>query len=149
MTIYFDMDGTIVDFYGVEDWLEKLNCHDSSPYAEAAPKLRLSQLARLLNNLNKKGFEIGIISWLSFNTTEAFDDEVIFTKKFWLKSHLPSVNFTEINIVPYGTPKSELAIDIKSSILFDDNMEVRKEWTSKGGTAYRETEIFEILHSLL
>ena len=37
MTIYLDMDGTIADLYGVEDWLKKLRAEDSSPYEEAEP----------------------------------------------------------------------------------------------------------------
>ena len=33
--IWFDMDGTLADLYGVENWLEKLRASDPSPYAEA------------------------------------------------------------------------------------------------------------------
>lgn len=62
MTIYFDMDGTIANLYGVENWLEKLRACDASPYEEAEPLIDLAQLARLLNKLQRKGYEIGIIS---------------------------------------------------------------------------------------
>ena len=34
-TIWFDMDGTIANLYGVENWLPKLRAHDASPYADA------------------------------------------------------------------------------------------------------------------
>ena len=31
MTIWFDMDGTIADLYGVEGWLEMLIAKDETP----------------------------------------------------------------------------------------------------------------------
>ena len=31
--IYFDMDGTIADFYGVDGWLADLEAHNVRPYA--------------------------------------------------------------------------------------------------------------------
>lgn len=65
ITINFDMDGTIADLYGVENWLEYLINEDTTPYAVAEPLLRLSALARRLNNLQRMGYELAIISWLS------------------------------------------------------------------------------------
>lgn len=35
MRICFDMDGTIADLYGVENWLDYLIAEDVKPYAEA------------------------------------------------------------------------------------------------------------------
>ena len=35
--VWFDMDGTIADFYSVDNWLEKIINEDTSPYAEAKP----------------------------------------------------------------------------------------------------------------
>ena len=32
-TIWFDMDGTIANLYGVDNWLDKLHASDASPYA--------------------------------------------------------------------------------------------------------------------
>ena len=55
MTIYFDMDGTIADLYGVENWLPKLRAEDASPYAEATPLTdmeNLQLLLAILQNLN-------------------------------------------------------------------------------------------------
>ena len=45
MTIFFDMDGTIADFYNVPNWLLKLRNNDASPYEEAVPLLRLNNAA--------------------------------------------------------------------------------------------------------
>ena len=54
ITINFDMDGTIADLYGMENWLECLNNEDTTPYEVAKPLLRLATLARVLNNLQKE-----------------------------------------------------------------------------------------------
>ena len=107
-TIYFDMDGTIANLYGVKNWLDYLKSEDSTPYAIAKPLVRLASLARVLNNLQKKGYRIGVISWLAKNSSTDYDMEVIEAKKGWLNKHLHSVRFDEINIVKYGTPKQML-----------------------------------------
>lgn len=142
--IYFDMDGTIADLYGVENWLPMLRAEDESPYLMAEPLLRLSALAKILNNLQKKGYIIGIISWLSKNSSENYDEKVTRAKIKWLKSHLKSVNFDEISIVPYGTPK-ENCVKFPKGILFDDELKNRENWK---GQAFDETRIFEILKTL-
>ena len=71
-TIYFDMDGTIADLYGVANWLEYLIEENTLPYEVAKPLLRLSALAKILNRLQKEGFRIGIISWLCKCGTDEF-----------------------------------------------------------------------------
>ena len=81
MKIYFDMDGTLANLYGVENWLEKLRAEDSSPYEEAEPMCDLRLLARLLNKAQKNGNEIGIISWLSKEATAEYDEAVRISKK--------------------------------------------------------------------
>ena len=65
MRICFDMDGTIADLYGVENWLDYLIAEDVKPYAEAKVLVNMNSLARRLNTLQRNGYEIVIISWLS------------------------------------------------------------------------------------
>lgn len=142
--IYFDMDGTIANLYGVENWLEKIINEDASLYIEALPLLKLNVLARLLNNLQKKGWTIGIVSWLAKNSSENYDIEVAKAKTNWLNSHLASVKFDEINIVPYGTPKEEV-VNFPNGILFDDEIQNRENWIGK---AFDETEILTVLKAL-
>lgn len=142
--IYFDMDGTIANLYGVENWLDMLRSKNALPYESAAPLVRMSQLARLLNKLQAEGYIIGIISWLAKDSTETYDLEVKKAKINWLRNHLKSVNFDEIKIVPYGTPK-EKTVNYPNGILFDDEEQNRKNWK---GQAYDETEILEILKAL-
>ena len=142
--IYFDMDGTIANLYGVENWLEKIINEDASLYIEALPLLKLNVLARLLNNLQEKGWTIGIVSWLAKNSSENYDIEVAKAKTNWLNFHLASVKFDEINIVPYGTPKEEV-VNFPNGILFDDEIQNRENWIGK---AFDETEILTVLKAL-
>jgi hypothetical protein len=141
MTINFDMDGTIADLYGVENWLEDLLHEDVRPYVEAAPLVNLQRLARLLNRLIREGYTVNIISWTSRGGSEEYHEAIKAAKLAWLRKHLASVHFAEILILPYGTPK-ELFAD---GILFDDEEPNRTAW---GEGAYTEKEIFEILKSL-
>ena len=125
--IYFDMDGTLANLYGVENWLEKLRTYDASPYAEAPVLLNMQALAHRLNRLQKNDYTIGIISWLSKESTPEYDAAVAAEKLAWLEKHLRSVEWNEVHLVAYGKRKSKLA-QIKGGYLFDDNESVRREW---------------------
>ena len=142
-TIFFDMDGTIADLYGVNNWLEYLINSDEYPYKNAKPLINLNSLARILNNLQKRGYRIGVISWLAKNSNNEYDAKVTATKVKWLNKHLTSVKFDEINIVSYGTPKEKF--NNNNDILFDDEEKNRNNWT---GTAFDVNNIIEILKAL-
>lgn len=144
MTIWFDMDGTIADLYSVENWLPMLRAYDPSPYMLAKPLVRLSTLAYMLNRLRAKGYRVGVISWGSKCSTPAYDAAVTAAKTAWLKTHLPSVEFDEIHVLPYGVPKQNFK-RTDADILFDDEERNRISW---GENAHTETEIFDILKSL-
>ena len=142
--IYFDMDGTIANFYGVPNWLDYLIASDPTPYKVARPLLNMSHLARLLNQLQNDGWHIGIVSWLSKSGTAEYNEVVTTTKVEWLNRHLHSVNWNEVVIVPYGTPKQEV-VQFETGILFDDETPNRNNWI---GTAYDVQNIIEILKGL-
>ena len=142
--IYFDMDGTIADLYGVENWLPMLRAYDATPYRAARPLLHLSTLARYLNKLQRNGYTIGIVSWLSKCSTDEYDAAVTAAKREWLARHLASVHFDEIVIVPYGVPKSSV-IENADGILFDDEEKNRNEWR---GIAFDVDNIIEVLKEL-
>ena len=144
MRICFDMDGTIANLYGVENWLEMLINHNPAPYEKADTLVNMNSLARLLNNLQKKGYKIGIVSWLSKIPNSDYDMKVTNAKKKWLSTHLKSVKFDEIHIVAYGTPKSSM-VNFPKGILFDDESNNRNEWK---GTAFDVDNIIEILKGL-
>lgn len=130
ITINFDMDGTLANLYGVENWLEMLEAEDTTPYAEAIPMLRLSALAKRLNNLQKHGYQLAVISWLSKTGSDEYNEAVTEVKLNWLAQHLPSVNWDRITIVPYGTPKQNFC-ENPLDILFDDEARNRENWTGR------------------
>ena len=140
--IWFDMDGTIADLYGDPDWLAKLRAYNPEPYANALPLLNMSLLARYLNKLQKQGYKICVVSWLSKEPNELYDRLVTEAKKAWLAKHLASVRFDIIDIIPYGTPKGVG----RNGILFDDELQNREQW---GELAYDVHNIIETLKGLL
>lgn len=140
-TIFFDMDGTIADLYGVENWLDYLLAEDAFPYENAKALLNLQALARVLNRLQREGFRVEIVSWLSKNSTENYDRAVTLAKMNWLSVHLHSVSFDKINIVSYGTCKDTFR-HTENDILFDDEERNRNEW---GGVAFDVHNIIETL----
>lgn len=138
--IWLDMDGTIADLYAVPDWLPKLRASNPEPYAEASPLVNMSALARLLNNRQRNGFKVCIVSALSKDSTPEYDEAVKQAKLFWLRKHLPSVNFDEIRFVPYTFIKNE--VNSGKDILFDDEQRHLQAWT---GTAIHASELLKCL----
>lgn len=141
--IYFDMDGTIADLYGVSDWLADLEAENVRPYAEAKPLLNLSLLARYIHKAQRMGYTVGVISWLSKTGSPAYNEAVTAAKREWLAKHLPSVEWDEIHIVKYGTPKSTCRTC--PGILFDDEQRNLDEW---GAGAVIASNLLEILRNL-
>ena len=141
-TIWFDMDGTIANLYGVENWLSMLIASDPAPYKLAAQLVNMNTLARKLNKLQRAGYKIGVISWLSKASTPEYDKAVTAAKLWWLNKHLTSVKWDTVKIVAYGTSK---ITECGGGILFDDEDRNRNEW---GKDAYHPDMIMEILSSL-
>jgi 5'(3')-deoxyribonucleotidase len=120
--IYLDMDGTIADLYGVENWLEDLIAGNERPYREAERLVEEEELAELVAD----GYELAIVSWLAKNSNKEYDRKVRNAKREWLKENYPNIKFTEIHIVKYGTPKSRVVNE--RGILVDDEIPNRREW---------------------
>jgi len=136
--IWFDMDGTFVNFYGVEGWLEMIMAENAEPYEVAAPLFNMQSFARVLNRLQREGYEIGIISWLARGGSAEYGKQVARAKKEWLAKHLASVHFDHIDIVEWGTPKEMN----RNGILFDDEIQNRENWK---GQAFGVENIIEVL----
>lgn len=143
MKIWFDMDGTIADLYGVENWLEMLIAHDETPYAIAKPIVNLSVLARLMNKVQRKGFEICIVSALAKDSTAEYDERVRNAKIKWLANHLKSVHFDEIRFIPYWYTKND--VNTGADVLFDDEERHLEKWT---GTAVHASKMIETLKAI-
>lgn len=143
MKIWFDMDGTIADLYGVNGWLDMLISYDETPYAVAKPLVNLNTLAKLIHKAQRNGFEVCIVSALSKNSTPAYDEKVKTAKMGWLKKHLASVKFDEIRFVPYTFTKND--VNTGNDILFDDEERHLTAWT---GTAVHASKIFQTLKAI-
>lgn len=141
-TLWFDMDGTIADLYGVEGWLPMLIAEDPTPYKQARPLVNMNQLAHKLNKLQRAGYKLGIISWLSKSSTPEYDEAVTAAKLWWLKKHLHSVSWDAINIVSYGINKWSVCGE---GVLFDDEAPNREAWQDE---AYTPDNIFNILSGM-
>lgn len=145
VTINFDLDGTLADLYGVENWLPMLTVtYDETPYVIAKPLVRLNILARMLNKLQRNGYKIAVVSWLAEGSNADYDERVTKAKLEWLAKHLPSVHWDNINIVEYGTPKENFC-ETPFDILFDDDEKNRKNWN---GIAFDVDDIFGVLKTL-
>jgi hypothetical protein len=140
--IYFDLDGTIANLYGVDGWLDCIINEYTKPYREAKALVNMRQLGRELNRLKQNGYTIGIISWLAKGATVEYNRRVAQTKHNWLAKHLSAVQFDEVHIVEYGTPKHTLGNDI----LFDDEEPNRANWIGK---AYDVNDIIETLKAIV
>ena len=143
MKIWFDMDGTIADLYGVENWLPMLEAHDETPYAVAKGIVNLALLARLMNKAQRNGYEICVVSALAKGSTPDYDERVINAKKAWLGRHLKSVQFDEIRFVPYWYEKNR--VNTGADILFDDEERHLTAWT---GTAINAKMMIETLKKI-
>lgn len=124
--IYFDMDGTVADLYGVPNWLEKLRSFDASPYVEAKPLVNMAELEKVCRVLMSQSYQIGIITWLSKDSNNKYDRKVIQAKYEWFEHYMPYI--TSYHPIAYGIPKQKAVKRVSEMWLVDDNAEVRKMW---------------------
>ena len=145
--LVFDMDGTIANLYGVDNWLGMLRAFNPTPYAIAEPMYDMGKLVGLLNTLKKNGWRIAVTSWLSKESNPDYDAAVRIAKINWLDAF--SFPYDEIHLVKYGTTKANCTRKLGGyQILVDDNKKVRDGWTL-GATIDATTNIMDALESLL
>lgn len=146
--LVFDMDGTIADLYGVDNWLEKLKNESPQPYQVAKPMYNPQTMNIILAELKRRGWTIAITTWLAKESRKEYDKEVRKAKKQWLDNiEFP---YDVIHMVKYGTPKHYVTKKLGGhQIIIDDNEEVREKWTL-GATidAQNENVLTELLKLL-
>lgn len=146
-TLVFDMDGTIANLYGVEDWLKDLRAENPRPYVAAAPMYDMDILNGILNILKECGWRIVVTSWLAKGSTKAYDRLVREAKLEWLEKY--NFPYDEIHLVKYGTTKANCTRHIGGfQILVDDNEKVRKGW-NLGDTIDANKDIIDFLCNLI
>ena len=146
--ICFDMDGTIANLYGVENWLPMLHAFDPTPYEIAEPMWDMAELADLLHKAQTLGIEIRIITWLSKETTTEYDKAVRMAKQNWLAEQ--NFPFDHFHGVAYGATKADsIRRYADYAILFDDNRKVRNGWHMGAAIDPTAIDIIEYLENLI
>ena len=146
-TLVFDMDGTIADLYGVEDWLKDLRAENPRPYEVAEPMYNMVVLNELLNILKDMGWRVVVTTWLAKESTPTYDALVREAKIEWLERY--DFPYDEIHLVKYGTTKANCTRKYGGfQVLFDDNEQIRKGWTL-GEAVDANKNIIEYLANLI
>ena len=146
-TLVFDMDGTIADLYGVENWLNDLRAENPRPYEEAKPIYDMIALNVIISCLRNMGWHIVVTTWLAKGASKDYDRLVREAKLAWLEKY--NFPYDEIHLVKYGTTKANCTRQLGGfQILVDDNENVRRGW-SLGSTINANENIIEKLTELL
>lgn len=144
--IVFDLDGTLVDLYGVPNWLEMLRTEDETPYTIAEPIYDMDLLASVLNDLRANGVMIAVTTWSSMGGSREYNKRVRAAKIAWLEKY--GFPFDIFHCQAYGTTKANATRKYGGyQILFDDNAKVRKGW--RLGKALDVDNIIGELYNLL
>lgn len=144
--IVFDMDGTIADLYGVENWLTDLQNENTRPYEQARPLYDMREMKKILEQLKNNGWEIVVTTWLAKDGSKEYNKKTAYTKKEWLAKY--DFPYDEIHCVKYGTTKANCTRNKADfQILIDDNKKVRDGWTL-GTTVNAKYDIMKFLKAL-
>lgn len=144
--LVFDMDGTIADLYGTDNWLNDLRNEKVDPYINAKPLYNMVEMLTILNKAKLNGWRVAVTTWLAKDASHNYDKAVAKAKKEWLAKY--NFPYDEIHCLKYGRTKAE-ATRKKADfqILIDDNKKVRDGWTL-GTTVNAKYDIMKFLESL-
>jgi hypothetical protein len=88
----------------------------------------MEALASVLRNLQSKGWEISVITWLSKDSSESYKTATRAAKLEWLKRY--NFPFDSFHGVAYGATKADSVRKVAEyAILVDDNQKVRNGWS--------------------
>lgn len=144
--LVLDMDGTLVDFYGVDGWQHYLDdLQDETPYRVAKPFYDPMVLNNTLDKLKRQGWTIIINSWLSKTKTEDFHNRIRNAKLEKLDEL--QIPYDMIFFLDYGTDKQDCIRHLGGiQVLVDDNADIRASWN--GPTIDATKNIIPILNKL-
>ena len=146
--ICFDMDGTIANLYGVEDWLPKLRAEDASPYLDAKPMWDMEALAGILRQLHNQGITITVITWLAKDSSAEYKKAVREAKLGWLEKY--DFPFDHFHGVQYGATKADSVRRFTNNAgLIDDNAKVRSGWHLGEAIDPAEVDILSLFEGLI
>jgi phosphoglycolate phosphatase-like HAD superfamily hydrolase len=145
--LVFDMDGTIADLYGVDNWLEDLRAENPRPYEKAKPIYPADILNTLLEIFKANGWRIVVTTWLAKGSTKEYDNLVREAKLAWLDKY--DFPYDEIHLVKFGTTKANCTRHLGGfQVLVDDNEAIRNGW-HLGDTINANENVIEELIDLL
>ena len=138
--IYFDMDGTVYDLYGMENWLEMLRNEEKGAFTLGNALVDMVALKEVCLRLIAKGYQIGIITWLPMGASLEYCEICTKEKREWAENNMPYIS--EFYALEYGVPKQYAPARRAAEMwLVDDNKEVREMWvTEKQRKAIDATE---------
>lgn len=138
--IYFDMDGTVYDLYGMENWLEMLRNEEKGAFTLGNALVDTVALKEVCLRLIAKGYQIGIITWLPMGASLEYCEICTKEKRRWAENNMPYIS--EFYALEYGVPKQYAPARRAAEMwLVDDNKEVREMWvTEKQRKAIDATE---------
>lgn len=138
--IYFDMDGTVYDLYGMENWLEMLRNEEKGAFTLGNALVDMVALKEVCLRLIAKGYQIGIITWLPMGASLEYCEICTKEKRRWAENNMPYIS--EFYALEYGVPKQYAPARRAAEMwLVDDNKEVREMWvTEKQRKAIDATE---------
>lgn len=139
--IWLDMDGTICDLYSDPNWLKRLENEDITLYTEAKPLVNINQFSKLIKQLQNKGYKVGIISYLPWESSNKYKQLVKKAKEEYINTVFAKIKFDKIHILPHTIPKDTFA-DI-GDCLIDDDISNRKQWSK--GKCYTHEDIINKL----
>lgn len=141
--VFFDLDGTLFNLYGKENWLEMLREENPDAFDWVGmvnngfmPEFNYEDLVGIcLDLIEDFGVEFNVITWLPMYATSEYEKQCAKIKEKWIRKFLPFVK--DVCCQSYGTPK-QLGIKSRSKemILIDDNLEVCKIWETKNMRKY-------------
>ena len=138
--IYFDMDGTVYDLYGIKNWLEMLRNEEKGAFTLGNALVDMVALKEVCLRLIAKGYQIGIITWLPMGASLEYCEICTKEKRRWAENNMPYIS--EFYALEYGVPKQYAPARRAAEMwLVDDNKEVREMWvTEKQRKAIDATE---------
>lgn len=147
----FDLDGTIVDLYGVENWLERVRGEDVTPYQDATPLVNMKKLNEICMLLKKAGWEIQVITAMSKNATPEYKKAIREAKKAWLDKY--GFIYDHFHGIDYKTRKKEVIRkqmqEGDEAILIDDESRHLKGWGWGLAVNASEENILDFLQELI
>lgn len=134
-TIYFDLDGTLFNLYGKNDWLKRLEAEDETVFNDEHKTDFFfngsKEFNSVINKLMESNVCFEVITWLPMNASKEYENKCEIVKRKWVEKNLPFVR--KVHCLSYGIPK-QTATNRHSKdekILIDDSAQVCQTWNTK------------------